>query len=143
MVSNLLGPADQVLVGGAMAVTFLAAQGHPAGLSLLEGDRDAARRCLDQATASGAEFVLPPDLAVAAAGDAFTVVGGGDTAAAVRTLGSADSAFGHVSTGGGASLEYLEGKTLPGLAALADEGGEHAPPVDEHPSTGAVVRISR
>jgi phosphoglycerate kinase len=190
VVSNLLQIADEILVGGAMAVTFLAAQGHPAGLSLLDGDLDAARRCLKLAAESGAEFVLPPDLAVAAertataqrevvasasippdrmaldigpktielfaaklaaaktifwngpmgvfeldrfacgtravaqvlaAGDAFTVVGGGDTAAAVHTLGFADGAFGHVSTGGGASLEYLEGKTLPGLAALASE----------------------
>ncbi|HUA30116.1 MAG TPA: phosphoglycerate kinase [Streptosporangiaceae bacterium] len=187
VVGGLLGVADQILVGGGMAFTFLAAQGNGVGQSLLQGDLDAARGYLDRAGRSGVELVLAPDVVVAAGRDAagppqvvpstaipddqmgldigpesarlfakhlaaartifwngpmgvfevprfaagtravaqaladspaFTVIGGGDTAAAVRTLGFADAAFGHVSTGGGASLEYLEGKALPGLAAL-------------------------
>jgi phosphoglycerate kinase len=60
-------------------------------------------------------------LAEAVAGSrAFTVVGGGDSAAAIRQLGVDEAAFDHISTGGGASLEYLEGRTLPGVAVLED-----------------------
>ncbi|MEU3524556.1 phosphoglycerate kinase [Streptomyces sp. NPDC038707] len=195
VIDHLLEKADRILVGGGMAYTFLKAQGHEVGISLLQEDQiPAVKEYMQRAEERGVEFVLPvdvlvspefPDLktkapanpttvaataipadqegldigpetrklyaskladaatvfwngpmgvfehpdyaegtkAVAQAlvdSDGFTVVGGGDSAAAVRTLGFDEKAFGHISTGGGASLEYLEGKTLPGLAALED-----------------------
>ncbi|MBD0292532.1 MAG: phosphoglycerate kinase [Jiangellaceae bacterium] len=188
VIDNLLGKVDRLLVGGGMCFTFLAAQGHEVGGSLLEEDQvDAVRGFLDQAADSGVEIVLPVDVVVAAEVDeaattsvvpataipadekgldigpqtaqlfrkkladartvvwngpmgvfeltpfaegtrqvaqavaevdGTTVVGGGDSAAAIRQLGLDESAFTHISTGGGASLELLEGKTLPGLAVL-------------------------
>ncbi|TXS51047.1 phosphoglycerate kinase [Streptomyces sp. t39] len=195
VIDHLLEKADRILVGGGMVFTFLKAQGHEVGSSLLQEDQiPVVQEYLKRAEARGVEFVLPVDVRVAAefpdlktkapsdpetvAADAmpagrmgldigprtselyaakladagtvfwngpmgvfehpdyaegtaavaqalidspaFTVVGGGDSAAAVRILGFDENAFGHISTGGGASLEYLEGKTLPGLAALED-----------------------
>ena len=193
VIDNLLGKADRLLIGGGMVFTFLKAQGHEVGKSLLEEDQlDTCRGYLSRAAESGVDIVLPTDVVVdtefpsgdrephpqvvaadaipadalgldigpesarafaAALSDARTVfwngpmgvfevaafaegtravaealtgidglsvVGGGDSAAAVRKLGFAESAFGHISTGGGASLEYLEGKTLPGIAVLED-----------------------
>ncbi len=185
VIESLLPRVDTLLVGGGMCFTFLAAQGHQVGDSLLEAEMvDTCRELLDRA---GDRVVLPSDVVVAAevsadaeprtvpadaipagqkgldigpdtvdrfaavigkAGTVFwngpmgvfelppfaagtrgvaeavagcpglTVVGGGDSAAAVRTLGLAEDAFGHISTGGGASLEFLEGRTLPGIAVL-------------------------
>jgi phosphoglycerate kinase len=190
VIANLLEKADSILVGGGMVFTFLKAQGHEVGKSLLEEDQiETVRGYLRRAAERGVEFVLPVDIVAAtefsASADhavvpaseipadrmgldigpesgklfanklstaktvfwngpmgvfemepyaggtravaqglidsgAFTVVGGGDSAAAVRLLGFDESAFGHISTGGGASLEYLEGKTLPGLAVLEE-----------------------
>ncbi|MET9552769.1 phosphoglycerate kinase [Streptomyces sp. NPDC006645] len=195
VIDHLLEKADRILIGGGMAYTFLKAQGHEVGASLLQEDQiPAVQEYLKRAEARGVEFVLPVDVLVATSfpdlktkapadpstvavdaipadamgldngpetnrlyaakladaatvfwngpmgvfehpdyaegtravaqalidSDAFTVVGGGDSAAAVRILGFDENAFGHISTGGGASLEYLEGKTLPGLAALED-----------------------
>ena len=189
VIDNLLDKADSLLIGGGMVFTFLKAQGHEVGTSLLEDDQlDIARGYIERAAARGVDLVLPTDIVVApafadadastvaadampadqlgldigpesaahfaeiiraaktvfwngpmgvfemssfAAGtkivaqaltevDGLSVVGGGDSAAAVRQLGFADSDFGHISTGGGASLEYLEGKMLPGLDILND-----------------------
>jgi phosphoglycerate kinase len=194
VIDNLLDKADNLLIGGGMVFTFLKAQGHEVGKSLLEEDQlDIARGYIQRAADQGVELVLPTDIVVApefkadspattvaadqmpadqmgldigpesaahfaeiirgsrtvfwngpmgvfemdafAAGtraiaqaltevDGLSVVGGGDSAAAVRKLGFADSDFGHISTGGGASLEYLEGKTLPGLDILDQQSAE-------------------
>ena len=191
VIDNLLTQADTLLIGGGMVFTFLKAQGHDVGKSLLEDDQvDTCRDYLRRAEATGVRIVLPTDIVVdtefpsgdrepqpqvvaadaipddalgldigpesarafaeALAGartvfwngpmgvfetpafaegtrtvaealtrvDGLSVVGGGDSAAAVRTLGFDEDAFGHISTGGGASLEYLEGKELPGIAVL-------------------------
>ncbi|XMN09761.1 phosphoglycerate kinase [Streptomyces griseobrunneus] len=195
VIDHLLERADRILIGGGMAYTFLKAQGHEVGSSLLQEDQiPVVQEYLRRAEEKGVEFVLPVDVVVAPAfpdlrtkapahpstvaadaipagrmgldngpetnklyaskladaatvfwngpmgvfehpdfadgtravaqalldSPAYTVVGGGDSAAAVRILGFDENAFGHISTGGGASLEYLEGKTLPGLAALED-----------------------
>jgi phosphoglycerate kinase len=193
VIEHLLPRVDTLLIGGGMLFTFLAAQGHGVGKSLLEADQlDIVRGYLEEAEKRGVRIVLPTDIVVAerfgedaehvvqpadaiedspfgesglgldigpetseafaavireaktvfwngpmgvfelapfAAGtravaqaltevDGLSVVGGGDSAAAVRALGFEDDAFGHISTGGGASLEFLEGKHLPGLEVL-------------------------
>ncbi|MEU6642998.1 phosphoglycerate kinase [Saccharomonospora sp. NPDC046836] len=187
VIEALLPKVDRLLVGGGMCFTFLAAQGHGVGSSLLEADMvDTCKRLLAEA---GDKLVLPVDVVAADAfsaeantrtvaataiedgwmgldigpdtvaefaaaigtaktifwngpmgvfelapfaegtrgvaqaiadGDAFSVVGGGDSAAAVRLLGLPEDGFSHISTGGGASLEYLEGKELPGVAVLSE-----------------------
>lgn len=193
VIGHLLPRVDSLLIGGGMMFTFLAAQGHPVGSSLLEKEQlDTVRGYLAEAERLGVELVLPVDTIVASAFsadadhevrsvdaiedtpwgasgigldigpetakrfaeivtasttvfwngpmgvfefpafsggtralaqaltevDGLSVVGGGDSAAAVRALGFDDSSFGHISTGGGASLEFLEGKRLPGLEVL-------------------------
>ncbi|MFM9877985.1 MAG: phosphoglycerate kinase [Rhodoglobus sp.] len=193
VIAALLPKVDTLLIGGGMMFTFLVAQGHKVGASLVEPDQvDAVAGYLKQAESLGVEIILPTDVVVAAAfaGDAdhvvtltdaiedtpfgaaglgldigpdsgarfadvirssrtvfwngpmgvfeltpfaagtravasaladfdgLGVVGGGDSAAAVRALGFKDDQFGHISTGGGASLEFLEGKHLPGLEVL-------------------------
>ena len=190
VIGNLITRVDRLLIGGGMAYTFLAAQGHGVGTSLLEADQlDTVRGFMDQAAARGVELLLPVDVVIADAfaadaatqvvdvdaipdgwmgldigprtaelfaariadagtvvwngpmgvfemapfaggtlavaramadSDALTVIGGGDSAAAVRLLDVDEEKFTHISTGGGASLEFLEGKTLPGLAVLEE-----------------------
>jgi phosphoglycerate kinase len=188
VIGNLVGKADRLLIAGGMAYTFLAAQGHRVGGSILQEEQiPQVTEALADAGKAGVEVVLPVDHVVAdrfaadaepevvhgpdipdgkmgldigpATRDLFarkladartvfwngppgvfefpafaagtlavaeaishvtglTVVGGGDSAAAVRHLKLPADAFTHISTGGGASLEYLEGRELPGLAAL-------------------------
>jgi phosphoglycerate kinase len=191
VIDSFLKIADRLLIGGGMSYTFLAAQGHEVGKSILDADRlEIVKGYLEQAEERGVEIVLPTDIVVATgfsadaehrlvAADqipadmegmdigpvtretfaaklvdartvfwngpvgafelapfadgtkavaqavaavtktgALTVIGGGDSAAAVRQFGFSDDQFGHISTGGGASLEYLEGKSLPGLKVL-------------------------
>ncbi|WP_329790279.1 phosphoglycerate kinase [Lentzea sp. DG1S-22] len=187
VIANLLTKVDKLLIGGGMAYTFLKAQGHEVGTSLLQEDQlDQVKGFLAEAEKRGVELVLPVDVLVTAefgspehdvvgtdaipadrmgldigpksrelfaskladaktvfwngpmgvfeietyaggtravaealvASEAFTVVGGGDSAAAVRALGLPEDGFSHISTGGGASLEFLEGKELPGISVL-------------------------
>jgi phosphoglycerate kinase len=187
VIEALLPKVDRLLVGGGMCFTFLKAQGHEVGDSLLEADQ--IQTCQRLLAEAGDKIVLPTDVVVSAdifddastetvpaesipAGQkgldigpdsvasfaealsgagtvfwngpmgvfevrpfaegtrgiaeavagcgGFTVVGGGDSAAAVRALGIDEHRFSHISTGGGASLEYLEGKSLPGVAVLEE-----------------------
>ena len=190
VIDALLPRADRLLIGGGMVYTFLVAQGHGIGTSLVETDMvDRCRGYLESAAEYDVEFVLPTDIVVAdrfaahaehhvvpvdgipdgwmgldigpesgrsfthalldartifwngpmgvfefpafaegtravahamSVSSGLTVVGGGDSAAAIRRLGFADEQFGYISTGGGASLEYLEGRELPGLSVLED-----------------------
>src|SRR6185503_18090141 len=142
-IDNLLERIDELVLGGGMANTFLAAQGKRIGASLHEADKVA----LDVGSESRRRFAAPiaaaktvfwngpmgvfekPPFdagtrAVAAAvgaSQAFTVIGGGETVAAAKQAGVEDR-IGHVSTGGGASLEFLAGQTLPGVEALQADG---------------------
>ncbi len=107
VINNLLEKADTIIIGGGMSYTFAKASGHTIGKSLLEEDKlDYAKDMMQMAKAL-------------AESGAITIVGGGDSAAAVEQLGYADKMT-HISTGGGASLEFMEGKELPGVACLLD-----------------------
>ena len=140
VIENLLDKANRLVIGGGMVYTFLKAKGLEVGTSLLEEDQvetvkgyiERAEQIVDSKTvvwngpmgvfevpafAAGTEAVAQGLVDATAAG-AFTIVGGGDSASAVRNLGFPEDGFSHISTGGGASLEFLEGKELPGLKVL-------------------------
>ena len=145
VIENLLKVADKVIVGGGMTYTFMKAMGHSIGNSLVEDDRiEVAKELIAK---GGDKLILPLDgaktvvwngpmgvfemepfakgtiavcEALANLDGANTIIGGGDSAAAVMQLGYADKVS-HISTGGGASLEYMEGKVLPGIAAIDDK----------------------
>ena len=147
VINNLLEKCDTLIIGGGMAYTFIKAQGGKVGISLVDDSK--LDYCLDmmkKAEELGKKLLLPIDTVAAdgfpnpmgvsenpclAAGtiavakaladtDATTIIGGGDSAAAVNNLGFGDKMT-HISTGGGASLEFLEGKDLPGVVAANDK----------------------
>ncbi|MCZ9647222.1 phosphoglycerate kinase [Lactobacillus mulieris] len=187
VITNLIPKSDHILIGGGMAYTFLAAQGHKIGKSLFEADKvELAKELLEKAngkivlpvdnvaatefsndasrevvgddipdnemgldigpktvelfrkTLQGAKTVvwngpmgcfempnfaegtLEVGRAMADLPDATTIIGGGDSTAAAKQLGIAPKIT-HISTGGGASLEYLEGKELPGIECISDK----------------------
>jgi phosphoglycerate kinase len=144
LLSNLIEKVDTLVIGGGMANTFLAADGLDVGKSLCEHDlAETAREIMKKAETTGCEILLPSDVVVAhefaegaehttvaatdaaalkaakltRAGALLTVAGGGDTVSALNASGAAKD-FSFISTAGGAFLEWLEGKTLPGVAAL-------------------------
>src|SRR6266849_4273385 len=121
VIRNLLTKIDTLLVGGAMAYTFLKASGAGVGKSRVEEDKlELARELMGEAARRSVAFVqgtLKVGEAIASLDGVTSVLGGGDTAAAVAHQPWA-ARFTHISTGGGATLEYLEGIELPGVKAL-------------------------